>query len=66
MKEVFVIKSFKKGFWFYYSEGGFDWESNIYLARRFTTYKEANDFLADDKERHWGGFFQIEKFFVKK
>lgn len=68
MKTVFVIKALKKGIWEYLTAWPSKrWDPDLYAALEFETYLGAEKFLSDAvKTEHWGGFFQIEKYFVSR
>jgi len=63
---VFVIKSLQKGIWYYYrGVERREWDVDLYVAHKFSEYKDAEYFLKTAfREKHWGGFYQIEKNFV--
>jgi hypothetical protein len=66
--EIFVIKGLDRGQWKYVST--YDdphWDEDIYFAKRFKSYTEAEAFLLQAfKQLHWGGYFGIEKYFVSR
>lgn len=68
MKTVFVIKHLKKGIWVYFTSWeDRKWDADLYCAKEFETYVEAEAFLKGKCDtEHWGGFFQIEKHFVSR
>lgn len=71
MEIGYVIKCSVKGVWQYYdgSDRSFDrdWMGDIYQAKKFETEQEAEQFLKDRMVMgHWGGYFQIEKYFLNR
>ena len=70
MEEIFVIKALQKGAWYYYrAHANADriWDHDLYVASKFESYKEAETFLKGACDNlYWGGFFQIEKFYLSR
>jgi len=64
MKIVFILKCTYLGKFGYY-DGATNWSDLLSDAKHFTTYPEAEAFIKDMMENNgWGGFIQIEKYFV--
>jgi len=67
---VFVIRSLQKGVWYYYRRHeNIDriWDTDLYVAAKFESYKDAEDYLIGACDNlYWGGFFHIEKYYVNR
>lgn len=64
MKTAFILKSTSGGKFGYY-DGATNWSEHLHEAKQFTTYPEAEAFIKEMMEKHsFGGFIQIEKYFV--
>jgi hypothetical protein len=64
--KVSVIKSLRKGEWYYFT-GWEDrqWDIDLYAAKQFQTTEEAGAFLTHAaKTKHWGGYFKVDEYFV--
>jgi hypothetical protein len=64
MKTVFVLKcTLGSGFGYY--DGSTNWSEQLYKAKQFESYPEAEAFLRHAIEVNgWSGFIQIEKYFT--
>jgi hypothetical protein len=66
--ELFVIKALKRGVWYYYTSieaREREWDLDLYIAKRFKSYKEAETYLHQAfKTKHWGGYFEIARYYV--
>lgn len=64
MKTIFVLKITALGTFGFY-DGKTNWSENLYEAKKFVTYGEAEQELSTMFENHsTGGYIQIEKYFV--
>jgi hypothetical protein len=70
INQVYVIKSLKKGVWYYYYkdvERKMEWTPDLYFATHWNSYEEAESYFKNMvKVYHWGGYFQIDKYFVSR
>lgn len=69
MEIGYVIKCHAKEQYYDGSDRSFDltWMSNMDSAKKFETEQEAEQFLKDRMVMdHWGGYFQIEKYFLNR
>lgn len=64
MKQIFILKTIQEDKPGYY-DGLHNWSAHIREAQQFDTYPIAEHFLKEMVEINgWGGYFQIEKYFI--